>query len=189
VFREATVEIIAEDLGTVPDFVRASLAEHEIPGFRVLRWERHWKALGQPYRDPSEYPPLSVAASGTHDTETLSEWWNGLPISERALIAALPTILRITGGRDIAASAYGPEIGATLIEALNASGSDLLLMPIQDVFGWTDRINDPSVIDDYNWRFRLPWPCDRWDEQPQARQCQAMLRRLAEQYGRLLLPR
>ena len=32
-------EVLAEDLGTVPDFVRASLAAHEIPGTKVLRWE------------------------------------------------------------------------------------------------------------------------------------------------------
>ena len=35
-FREPGAEIIAEDLGTVPDFVRASLARLGVPGFRVL---------------------------------------------------------------------------------------------------------------------------------------------------------
>src|SRR5215471_16993716 len=32
--------VIAEDLGTVPDFVRASLRRLGIPGYRVLRWEK-----------------------------------------------------------------------------------------------------------------------------------------------------
>src|ERR1700687_1092091 len=35
----AQAEVLAEDLGTVPDFVRESLAEQEIPGTKVLRWE------------------------------------------------------------------------------------------------------------------------------------------------------
>src|SRR4029077_20023600 len=74
-FRAAGAEIIAEDLGTVPDFVRASLARLGIPGYRVFRWERHWHTDGQPFRDPSEYPPSSVAASGTHDTEPVAIWW------------------------------------------------------------------------------------------------------------------
>src|SRR5574340_384777 len=45
--------VVAEDLGTVPDFVRASLERIAVPGYRVLRWERHWKEPGQPFREPS----------------------------------------------------------------------------------------------------------------------------------------
>ena len=51
-------EIIAEDLGTVPDFVRESLARLGIPGYKVFRWERHWHAPGQPFRDPPDYPAV-----------------------------------------------------------------------------------------------------------------------------------
>ncbi len=76
-FRSAGAAIIAEDLGTVPDFVRGSLARQGIPGFRVLRWERYWHAEGQPFRDPADYPSVSVAASGTHDTEPMVIWWEG----------------------------------------------------------------------------------------------------------------
>ena len=62
-FASAGAEIIAEDLGTVPDFVRESLARSGVPGFRVLRWERRWHTEGQPFRDPSQYPRVSVASS------------------------------------------------------------------------------------------------------------------------------
>src|SRR5262249_29495487 len=47
IFREPGTEIIAEDLGIVPEFVRASLARAGVPGFRVLRWERCWNDPGQ----------------------------------------------------------------------------------------------------------------------------------------------
>src|SRR5262249_38748463 len=40
IFLESGSEVSAEDLGTVPDFVRASLARLGVPGFKVLRWER-----------------------------------------------------------------------------------------------------------------------------------------------------
>ena len=56
VFREPGAEIIAEDLGIVPDFVRESLARLSIPGYKVLRWERHWHVEGQPFMDPADYP-------------------------------------------------------------------------------------------------------------------------------------
>ena len=42
-----------------------------------------------------------------------------------------------------------------LLEALFSSGSDLLLLPVQDVFGWRDRINEPATVGEHNWSFRL----------------------------------
>ena len=35
-----------------------------------------------------------------------------------------------------------------MLEALFASASDLLILPIQDVFGWRDRINQPATVSD-----------------------------------------
>ena len=65
-------EIIAEDLGTVPGFVRASLRRLRVPGFKVMRWERRWSEPEKPYVDPSPYEEMSVATTGTHDTEPLA---------------------------------------------------------------------------------------------------------------------
>jgi len=39
---------------------------------------------------------------------------------------------------------------------LFASGSDFLLLPIQDLFGWRDRINIPADLGPQNWTWRLP---------------------------------
>ena len=75
VFREPGAEIIAEDLGVVPDFVRASLARLGVPGYKVLRWERQWNTEGRPFKDPADYPACAVATSGTHDTEPMATWW------------------------------------------------------------------------------------------------------------------
>ena len=61
IFGSSGDRIIAEDLGTVPDYVRQSLARLGVPGFKVLRWERDWNAPGQPFRDPASYPAVSVA--------------------------------------------------------------------------------------------------------------------------------
>jgi 4-alpha-glucanotransferase len=178
-------EIIAEDLGTVPDFVRASLAQLGIPGFRVLRWERHWHAPGQPFRDPPEYPSRSVATSGTHDTEPLAVWWDTTSEDDRRQVSDLPTVQRLTGGSRLMTATYDRRVRDTLLEALFASGSELLFLPVQDVFGWRDRINQPATVSDENWTFRLPWPCDRLDDVPQARERQAALRGWSAHYDRL----
>jgi 4-alpha-glucanotransferase len=188
IFREPGSEIIAEDLGTVPDFVRASLVRLGVPGYRVLRWERHWHEDEQPFRDPAEYPAASVATSGTHDTEPLATWWDSAPAEDRRKLSLAPTIRRIAGEAEVAdlvTEPYDPRVRDVLLEALYASGSNLLVLPVQDVFGWRDRINDPAEIDGANWVFRLPWPCDGWNRVPQARERRSQLRTWAEKHGRL----
>jgi 4-alpha-glucanotransferase len=182
-FREPGAAIIAEDLGTVPDFVRESLARLGVPGFRVFRWERHWHEDGWPFRDPSEYPPVSVATSGTHDTEPLATWWDHASGDERSKVNELPTIQRLTSGAGLTAP-YVPLVRDTLLEALFASGSDLVLNVVQDVFGWEDRINEPATVTDANWTFRLPWASDRLAERPEARERQAILHEWSKRYGR-----
>ena len=183
VFRAAGAEIVAEDLGTVPDSVRASLARLGVPGYRVLRWERYWHSDGWPFRDPSDYPGTSLATSGTHDTEPLLMWWDRASEDERHKVAALPTLQRIANGRDLV-RADCRTVRDILLEALFASGSDLLTLPVQDVFGWRDRINEPATINDDNWTFRLPWFSDELDDTPEARDAQTRLRAWTIEHGR-----
>ena len=183
-FRQAGAEIIAEDLGTVPDFVRASLARLGVPGYRVFRWERFWHLPDQPFRDPADYPTLSVAASGTHDTEPVAIWWEAAPVDERRRIGELPSIQRLTGGADLGDRPFDAGIRDILIEVLFASASDLLLLPVQDAFGWRDRINEPATVSDANWTYRLPWPVNRMEDVPEARERQEQLRAWSERYGR-----
>ena len=48
-----------------------------------MRWERDWHTEGQPFLDPADYPAVSVAMTGTHDTEPVAVWWDELPRDER----------------------------------------------------------------------------------------------------------
>lgn len=184
IFREPGAEVIAEDLGVVPTFVRRSLARVGVPGFRVLRWERYWEIPGRPFCDPSDYPVLSVAASGTHDTEPMIVWWERAEGDERRKVADLPTVQRLAADIDFVTAPYSPVVRDALVETLFASGSDLLLMPIQDVFGWRDRINVPATVSPENWTFRLPWPIDRIEDAAEARERRDALRIWAKRHGR-----
>lgn len=183
VFRGAGVDILAEDLGTVPDFVRASLARLEVPGYRVFRWEREWHRPGRPYRDPATYPPLSVATTATHDMTPTAMWWDELSGEERAAVAALPALHGRL--RDLRWSPFTPALRDALIEMLYGAGSNLLVLPAQDVFGWRDRINVPGTDRPENWTYRLPWPVERWLDEPDAFDRALALRRWAERHGRL----
>jgi 4-alpha-glucanotransferase len=180
-FAEPGTRIIAEDLGTVPDFVRASLARLGVPGYRVLRWEREWHQPAQPFRDPVSWPASSVATTGTHDTETTAEWWDATGGDERRQIGALPA-LRSLG--DLTCRPFDAELRDALLTSLFSAGSDFLILPIQDIFGWRDRINRPATVNDINWTYRLPWRVDCLADQPEARERAAFLRRLAAQSRR-----
>ena len=46
----------------------------------------------------------------------------------------------------------------SLLEALAPSSSDLLILPMQDIFGWRDRINLPGPVGGDNWTWRSPGP-------------------------------
>jgi 4-alpha-glucanotransferase len=185
IFAGSDARIIAEDLGTVPDFVRQSLARLGVPGCKVFRWERRWEEPGRPYRDPAAYPAVSMATSGTHDTETVAAWWDGLDAAERAAVLAAPGIAGRASGIDNPGGDFSPALRDLLLEVLFASGSDILLLPIQDVFGWRDRINVPASINDHNWTWRLPWPSDTLADQPEARERAAALRQMSAASGRL----
>ncbi|MGH7465718.1 MAG: 4-alpha-glucanotransferase, partial [Longimicrobiales bacterium] len=180
-FAESGARIIAEDLGLVPDFVRDSLDRLRIPGLKVLRWERRWHEDGPPFRRPSDYPAMSVAISGTHDTETLAEWWDTADLEERRLCADLPG-LRASG-----CAPDAPFSAATrdaLLRLLFGAGSDFVIIPIQDVFGWRDRVNTPAVVNEENWTWRLPWPSDELRSQPEARERASFLRGLSHHTDR-----
>jgi 4-alpha-glucanotransferase len=173
--------IVAEDLGTVPDFVRESMARLGVPGLKVFRWEREWDQPEQPFRDPVNYPEASVAISGTHDTESMAEWWENATDDERRAVAEVP-FLRDAGLEP--APAWSDRTRDLLIETLFASQSNLVILAVQDVFGWRDRINTPASVGEQNWTWRLAAPIDRVTSDPPFVERAAFLRRLSAKYGR-----
>ena len=101
------------------------------------------------------YPPNSVAMTGTHDTEPLAVWWESLTPAERRRF-----------GFD--SPVFNEAVRDGLLNLMFNAGSNLLLLPIQDVFGWRDRINQPATINEINWTYVLPWPVDQMAMQPEA---------------------
>lgn len=182
VFAGLGSRIIAEDLGTVPGFVRASLARLGVPGCKVLRWERQWDEPERPFIDPSRYPAASVATTGTHDTDPLAVWWSALAADDRMKLGELAGLR--AAGLDWAKTRFTAAVRDVLIELLTASGSDFLLLPIQDVFGWRDRINVPGTVTDDNWTWRMLWPVDVLMQEPETQERAQTLRAMCRRHGR-----
>jgi 4-alpha-glucanotransferase len=156
------------------------LKKLELPGYKVMRWERDLNV----WRDPRQYPAVSLACTGTHDTEPLAVWWASADEDERAAVARIPSIRERARDLDLASAPFTPKVRDMIAEALIASGSDIVLFPVLDVLGWPDRINEPATVGDANWTYRLPWPIDRWDAQAEACERQRTLRAWVERYDR-----
>jgi 4-alpha-glucanotransferase len=148
-FAASGTELIAEDLGVIPDFVRDSLVRLGIPGHRVLRWEQE----GGRFRETRGYPELSLATTGTHDTETSAEWWEGMSEWERAAFTALDGMKHLAKGLD----KWDDPVWAALIWKTLSAPSRLAILPIQDVLSLRARINTPNTVGPANWSMRLPW--------------------------------
>jgi len=71
-----------------------------------------------------------------------------------------------------------------LLTSMYRAGSNELFLPVQDVFGWRDRINTPATVTDENWTFRLPWPVDRLASLPEPIDRAAFCRGVAAAAGR-----
>lgn len=180
--RAAGAGVIAEDLGTIPPFVRRSLEAQAVPGYKVLRWERLWDAPGRPFIDPRAYAPCSVATSGTHDTTTLAVWWESeLDDADRPALCEIPALGPVRG----AGRAFAPEVHAALLDALLGSGSDLVILPVQDVFGMREQVNVPGTFSEKNWSFRLPFALERAFADARVLEMAELAKRLAERHGRV----
>ena len=150
-----SAEVIAEDLGSVPPFLRPSLERLAIPGYKVLRWEKD----GNAFRDPATWPKLSVATNATHDTDTTAEWYEALSGEERKALAQIPALAKLPQAGK-APARFDDTVRDLLLNALYQAPSQLVISPLQDLFGERERINVPGTVSDANWTYRMPRPIE-----------------------------
>jgi 4-alpha-glucanotransferase len=168
--------------------VRLSLARLGIPGYRVLRWEQE---AGR-FRDPTAYPTLSVATTGTHDTESSIDWWELLPEQERKAALALPRLAPLVGTpaapHESATQQPPPRftdaLWRALLETALESASCAVLLPVHDVLALRDRVNTPNTVGPFNWSVRLPWTLGALEQDAIVRGRMGFVRRTAEAAGR-----
>ncbi|HRZ87302.1 MAG TPA: 4-alpha-glucanotransferase, partial [bacterium] len=157
---------MAEDLGVIPDFVRESLTRLQVPGYKIMRWEKYWKSPQQNYIHPCDYPEFSIATTGSHDTDTLAEWWETIGEKERRELVEMTGVDGQHGSLD-----FDHRIHMGLLEMLYHADSLFVILPIQDLFGWRDRINVPGTCGKTNWSYRLSGPVGMLNKDSGCRSC------------------
>lgn len=159
--------VIAEDLGVIPAFVRETMQRLELPGYKVLPWERDENFNP---RDPRSFPELSVSTWSTHDTLPITQWWYTLEDWERERLAKLDGI-----PLDLPES----DRELALFKLLFSSRSELTLLLAQEILGEKARINLPGTVTADNWTWRLSKPIEDLVEDPNVTKRLDAIRRLA----------
>lgn len=146
---------IAEDLGVVPDSIRACLSELGICGTKVIRWETH-NSDGKTFIDLLHYNPTSMTTVSTHDSTTLELWWNN-PLEEAKEYAAYkgwdysPNLSR-SHRKEILWDSHH----SSSLFHINLLGEYLALFP-ELVWDnpFDERINLPGTVAPSNWTYRI----------------------------------
>ena len=126
IFREPGAEIIAEDLGMVPDYVRESLARIGMPGFRVLQMGAAL-ALRRPAVPRSRRLPGGVGRRHRHARHRTDGGLVG-PAPTPTSGGRSPTSRRCSVSTPASRTRpFDPAVRDALLEVLFASGSDLFI--------------------------------------------------------------
>ncbi len=177
--RHRTV-LAGEDLGTVPDYVRPAMAEHNVHRLYVAQYE------AQP--EPERSLPLpaagSVASLNTHDMPTFTAFWTSLDINDRhdmglldeagtrreadrrtAIRAGMIRKLREAGwlGRD-------EDMHSVLRACLQYfadSDAQVVLANLEDLWGATEPQNRPGTWREKpNWQTKAAHTLEEFDQLP-----------------------
>jgi 4-alpha-glucanotransferase len=171
--------VIGEDLGTVPDEIRAKLADNGVYSYRVFFFEQ---AQDGGFFSPDHYPEQSMSTLTTHDMPTLTGYWHcddlvlgkelGLYPTEEILSTLYASrhdnkqsILDTLHGHHSVNDEVGRDVhDVSMSQSLNfgmqlhmAGGSSALLsLQLEDWLEMDKPVNIPGTHNEYpNWRRKL----------------------------------
>lgn len=164
--RAADMLVIAEDLGTVPAYVRPSLAKMGMPGFSIPIFERNEE--DRSFVPSEELPVLSLATYGTHDNEPIAsyyeklvEWWHGEDGHEGWLeVQRLMRFLNLDENNP--PEQYTDDLACTFFRVLFSSPCWLAILMITDLLGTKQCFNRPGTSNASNWSERLEKPLNEY---------------------------
>jgi 4-alpha-glucanotransferase len=160
--------VVGEDLGTVPEGFRETLAKWGLWTYRVMLFEREGDGR---FRPPEAYPAEALATFGTHDLPSFKGWLAshdlkvkcGLGIdpgeNDDARAWAQQMLLAILNER---AAGYACDELAAVARFLGATPSKLVVIALEDVLDEIEQINIPGTVDQHpNWRRKLKLPLEQ----------------------------
>ncbi|RAI41124.1 4-alpha-glucanotransferase [Rhodoplanes roseus] len=156
--------VIGEDLGTVPDGFRETLAGWNVWSYRIMLFEREWNT-DSAFSQPGEYPEQALVSFSTHDLPTFSGWLSGHDLDVKHGLGIDPgeSVDDRQYARKMAAEALRRDVNADhvsfdgIARFLARTPSRLLVVAAEDAFQVVDQPNVPGTINEHpNWRQKLP---------------------------------
>ncbi|MCB0325620.1 MAG: 4-alpha-glucanotransferase, partial [Bdellovibrionales bacterium] len=159
--------VIGEDLGTVPDEVRAAMHSYGILSYKVLYFT---KCAPDVFIAAEDYPRDALVVTSTHDLATLAGWWEEHDLETRARLELhtpdlldqlrrerqidrrnLTELLHVRGF-----SSESHDLSASIHEYLGRSPSMLQAVQLEDLTGERAQPNLPGTVHEHpNWQRKL----------------------------------
>jgi 4-alpha-glucanotransferase len=201
--------IIGEDLGTVEDEVRETLARFGVHSYRLLYFER----IQDRFRAPAEYPAQALVSTTTHDLPTIAGFWTSADITARLRAGAIDQaafqaqlasrardkqhLLDALFAANLLSANYErradriPELTGELHNAimgyLATTPSALWLINQEDISKDPDQQNLPGTTAEYpNWSRKVRWSLDDLTSLADAKDCLTMIRQWIDSSGRAI---
>lgn len=185
--------VIGEDLGTVPDSVRDSLARFGVLSYRLLYFEQDRE---RQFKLPFEYPAQALVSISTHDLPTIAGFWQHRDIDARRAVGIIPdddsyraqisgrvhekqilldvlfrlNLLPASVPRNAAAiPVLTGDLHAAIVQFLGSTPSQLMLLNQEDLFKETEQQNLPGTTAQYpNWRRKMRYQIEELGNSPAA---------------------
>lgn len=138
--KSCKINIIAEDLGLITPAVRKLLKTTGFPNMKVMQFGFDGD-LTHEYL-PENYPENCVAYTGTHDNDTLLNWYNGLYGEKKNFVDKYIN--------------YSVNPVFSLIKKAFSGKANRVIIPLQDYLleGAEGRMNTPGKKEN-NWTYRI----------------------------------
>ncbi|HEY9677215.1 MAG TPA: 4-alpha-glucanotransferase [Drouetiella sp.] len=163
--------IVAEDLGTVPPYVRPLIHKLGIAGFAIPIFERVEET--REFKDKDDLPALSLATYGTHDHQPIASFYKGLveywhgPKGEEGW-KEVQRLMRFLGlDEEKPPLEFDEKLHLVFMQVLLETHCWVGMFMITDLLGTTQRFNEPGVSGDLNWSQRLDKPLTAYEKDPQ----------------------
>ncbi len=168
--------VVGEDLGVVPDEMRAAMGQYGLYQYKVMLFEKR----GGRFRGPDEYPRRALATATTHDMPTLRSYWDGRDIVLRERLNLYPNaavradvlrerehdrtaLLEALAAQGLApvsprgaADPFTPALADALHLYLARSNAVLVAVQLEDLVGSVDPVNLPGTNHEYpNWQRKI----------------------------------
>lgn len=164
----------AEDLGSVPGFVRDSLNERGLFGIDVIRWTRSFEDGS--YIPSADYRKDAISTLSTHDTSLALDWWmNELSEVERSRLREFLQT-QVSNEKSVSTNEAGVnkniEVSPNedlelLLNFAFSTNSQFSIQMLQDLLcvgnlrileDWNlHKINTPATPEEKNWNYRFPF--------------------------------